>query len=182
MAQETFAPAIQSGIEKRNLCCVRLLLPRRAPLYATGVCVNLNAGNNADDVSASDTIMGNSALNGLGGGVWNSGFFSLTDGQITYNGAYYGGGGVDNTGMTLKLYSTDVEYNSVTNGNGGGLLLSANSTTTFDNGVVIKGNTAKGAGAGLGAGIGYYSGATMNFAKPYPGDQDDPGGNPVQVN
>jgi hypothetical protein len=63
--------------------------------------------------------------------------------------------------------------------NGGGMYLGKASATTF-NGVTVDSNKLSG-NMGKGKGIAYENGAAMNGLPAGLTDNDDPGGNPVQV-
>jgi hypothetical protein len=58
-------------------------------------------------------------IDGLGGGLWNSGQLTLNHSTVTHNTAY-GVGGVFNMGQ-LTLNGSTVSNNTATNGNGGGI-------------------------------------------------------------
>ncbi len=126
------------------------------------------------------TISGNTAdmAQDQGGGVYNAsnGKFNMGIGNDidNSNGAFQGGG-VYNAGNLTLGFRTTVGGNEANQG--GGLYLTATSTTTLSN-VTVSGNLLVG-NMPIAKGIGYINGATMNLTKLT--DDDDPDGKPVRL-
>ncbi len=66
------------------------------------------------------SFISNVSLNGVGGGLSNSGVLNLSNSNFSQNTAFIGGGGLFNNG-TANLASTNFANNS-THGKGGGIL------------------------------------------------------------
>lgn len=120
------------------------------------------------------SVNGNQASSS-GGGIYNAGGnVSISGGTILNNTATSSGGGIFSSGGTLTLAGGEEIGSGNSAIDGGGMYLTANSTTTFTS-VTVSGNKA----TGQGKGIAYEKGATL---KNLAGLKDpDDNGNPVQV-
>jgi hypothetical protein len=97
-------------------------------------------------------------IDGLGGGLWNSGQLTLNHSTVTHNTAY-GAGGVFNTGQ-LTLNNSTVSNNTATNGEGGifncgaslhayGLCTGAPGRLTLNSSIVSNNVGGSGDGGGI---------------------------------
>jgi hypothetical protein len=151
-----------------------------ATVTISGLTITDGVGENGGGISnngkltlTDDTISGNSALGGGGGGIDNEGYgtLTITDSTISDNFAHLGGGGIANTGTmtianstisgnvtllstgggignsdTLTIVNSTISGNTANDGNGGGIDNSSSLTMADD---TVAGNTAAGSGGGI---------------------------------
>ena len=96
---------------------------------------------------------------GIGGGLYSQGVTSLTDCTVSGNTAANHGGGIDQNGGTIAVTNTYVGSNTVPNGNGGGVYISAGGAASLT-GCTIKDNSAGGSYTN-GGGLSNYGAVTL---------------------
>jgi uncharacterized repeat protein (TIGR01451 family) len=101
-----------------------------------GGIYNASGANVTIESNLLDWIMGNQAIEGNGGGVYNAPGSTVTIGggsTIEENEAYTNGGGVYNDGANLTIGQKQINHNSATTGNGGGIFITGNSDVSLIN-------------------------------------------------
>ena len=94
------------------------------------------------------TVGPNNSATFSGGGIWNGGSATLTDGVVENNLAGFDGGGIFNSG-TLTLIHTTLSGNATSSGDGGGIHNDGGATLTLDDSAVVSNTATAGDGGGI---------------------------------